>query len=72
MSIDPKEIAGQTPEQDEAAGWAYSLVGVTLHHQGDEIPPEHLKWLQGFLRKRLSRQEFKLISETYGWSIPRG
>lgn len=64
---DPKKMAEQTPEQDAAAGWAYALVGVTLHTHSEEIPPEQLKWLKGFLRARLSRPEFKLIAETYGW-----
>lgn len=65
--LDPKQIAEQSPEQDEQATWAYSLVGAVLHNHGDEIPTDHLKWLQGFLRARLSRPEFRLIAEAYGW-----
>ena len=55
-----------------ATSWAYSLLGVTLHHHGDEIPQEQFKWLQGLVRDRLTRPEYKLLAEAYAWNKKTG
>jgi hypothetical protein len=55
------------PETWFEAARSDGLLGLVLRVHSREIPPEYLRWLKGFLRAHLSRPEYRLLSERYGW-----
>ena len=56
-----------TPEIRRKFAQCDEFLGFVLRIDSHDIPPEHLRWLQGFLRAHLSRPEYRFIAECHGW-----
>jgi hypothetical protein len=56
------------PAALEPAAQADALVGIRLRLEQQDIPPAQLQWLKGFLQAHLSRVEYRLVAEAYGWT----
>jgi hypothetical protein len=65
--IDAEMQTFLTPEIREKFALSEALLGYVLRIDSHDIPPEHLRWLQGFLRAHLSRPQYRFIAECYGW-----
>ena len=65
--IDAEMQTFLTPEMRVEVAQSDELLGFVLRINSHEIPPEHLRWLKGFLRAHLSRPEYRLFAERYGW-----
>ena len=66
--IDAELRTFSTPEIRAEFARNDELMGFILRINSHDIPPDQLKWLQGFARKHLSRPEYRLVAESYGWT----